>query len=375
VPQNTRRSAIDRSFSRSALRRIPIEYRIGLAFTALWLLGVLVGLPVNVPTRDSVRGLELHFFYPVAVAAGLQILAFVVFRFTGRGSRRAADAFVMVRLIPLLLLSLFLYFNFKAWMPLVNPALHDTTYQATDEALSPLLTLSLWIREGIAGVVPYATDHWYALLFFAMFFLTLGVHGLIDSPVRQRQLMLGLCLNLILGGLAYWVAPAVGPFLFYDGANEAVLHPQELMFAEFQGVRATGELPPGYFVMPLAAMPSLHTAHAVYFCLWAWRSAKWLLIPYAPITLWILVEATASNWHYLIDLPIGAALALFSFYVVQRIIPERRASGREIGEFPDAAPTPGVTAEPSPLPELNGSTRPEPARDTGTASRRVSAGE
>lgn len=344
----------------AVLRLIPMEYRIGLAFTVIWVLGVLAGLPPNIPTRDTVRGLELHFFYPVAVAAVLQLLAFVLLRVTGRGSRRAADAFVMVRLFPLLLLSLFLYFNFKAWMPLVNPALHDTTYQTVDEAFQPLLDLSVWLREGIAEALPYASDHWYGLLFFAMFFLSLGAHALVDSPLRQRQLVLGLCLNLIVGGLAYWVAPALGPFLFYDGVNEAVLVPQEIMHQEFRYVVATGELPPGYFVMPLAAMPSLHTAHALYFCMWAWRSAKWLLVPYVPITLWILVEATASNWHYLIDLPVGALIAVMSFVVAPRLIPERPAA-------PSEAPPSEAAPSDSPPPEASlagaDGSRPEPEPD------------
>jgi hypothetical protein len=311
------------------VRRVPVEYRVVLAFALVWLAGVAAGLPVSVPVRDNVRGLEIHFFWPLALAAGLQLaltLGLVVVSRLHNGAGgpgRWGQATTMVRLVPLVAVAVFLYFNFKAWAPLVNPVLHDRTYQRVDVALAPLLDGLVAVREAVARVAegaPLPVDDWYGWLFFAMFFVSLGVHGLVDPAHRQRQLVLGLCLNLCIGGLAYWVAPAVGPFLFREGVNETVTEFQRGWYGAYRVVRDTGAFPEGYFSIPLGAMPSLHLAHSLLFVLFAARSARWLLVAYVPVLAWIVVEAPASAWHYLVDLPAGVVVALLSWVLATRLI-------------------------------------------------------
>jgi hypothetical protein len=299
--------------------------------------------------RDNIRGLEVHFFWPLALAAGLQVLLTAGLVVLGRrrpGLGRLRDATVMLRQVPLVVVAVFLYFNFKAWTPLVNPVLHDATYQRLDEAAQPLLDGLVAVREAVASAVPFGVDDWYGWLFFAMFFVSLGVHGLVDPAHRQRQLVLGLYLNLLIGGVSYWVAPAVGPFLFRDGANETVTEFQHGWYAAYEVVRATGGLPEGYFSIPLAAMPSLHVAHSLLFLLFAARSARWLLVAYVPIVAWIVVEAPASAWHYLVDLPVGAALAVLSFALATRLV---RPPG---DEAPPAGPADAVRAPAEPSPSV-----------------------
>ena len=303
--------------------RLPVEYRVGLAATAVWAVGVLLGLPVPVPSRESLRGLELHFAWPLLVAAVVQLVATAAVAVLGGRRGRAGDALVMVGLTPLVALSVYLYFSFKAWTPLVNPALHDAALQRTDEALAPLLAGAVAVRQAVAAAVPWEVDHWYGLLFFAMFFVSLAVHAVVDPPRRQRELVLGLCLNLVLGGLAYWLLPAEGPFLWRDGVNESVRGSQQVMHEVFWQVRQTGELVPGAFTAPLGAMPSLHVAHSLLFVVWAARSARWLLVAYVPVLAWILVEAPASGWHYLLDLPAGALLAVASLLLARRLLAAR----------------------------------------------------
>jgi hypothetical protein len=330
------------------VRRAPVEYCVVLAFGLVWLAGVAAGLPVSLPVRDNVRGLEIHFFWPLALAAGLQLaltLGLVVLSRLRRGAggaRRWAQATTMVRLVPLVVVAVFLYFNFKAWAPLVNPVLHDRTYQRVDVALAPLLDGLVAVREAVARLAegaPLAVDDWYGWLFFAMFFVSLGVHGLVDPAHRQRQLVLGLCLNLCIGGLAYWVAPAVGPFVFREGVNETVTEFQHGWYGAYRVVRDTGTFPEGYFSIPLGAMPSLHLAHSLLFVLFAARSARWLLVAYVPVLAWIVVEAPASAWHYLIDLPAGVAVALLSWVLARQLVREPQGAERPavLAETPGGA--------------------------------------
>ncbi len=344
------------------LLRVPVEYRVALLFTAVWLGGVAAGLPVSVPSRDNVQGLEVHFFWPLAIAAGLQLaltlgLVAAGRRRPGRAPWRAATT--MVQLVPLVALCVFLYFNFKAWTPFVNPVLHDRTYQRLDEVMAPVLGALVAVREAVAAAVPLAVDDWYGWLFFAMFFVSLGVHGLVDSPHRQRQLVLGLCLNLCVGGLSYWVAPAVGPFLFRDGVNETVLEFQHGWYAAYSEVRATGAFPEGYFSVPLGAMPSLHVAHSLLFVLFAARSARWLLAAYVPVFAWIVVEAPASGWHYLVDLPAGVAVALLSWALATRLVREPARVGDRVAR--PTAPVLGADHPAGAEPARRLPARPEPA--------------
>ena len=298
--------------------RLPLEARVAIAFTVIWLAGLLAGLPISVPSQGHVLVLEVQYALPIFVSALLQLVfTFLMHR---RWQRAAADAFCIVRYTPLFALAIFLYYNFKAWMPLVNPRLYDAELYAIDQANAPVLRLFFALRHQIADALPYHVDLWYSVIFLGMFFLSLAVHAVLDTPFHQRRLMLGLCLILLFGGLSYSLMPAEGPFLFRSGPNDLAASSQRGMHAAFEEVRATGELPPGYFTAPLGAMPSLHVAFALFFTLWAVRSVKLLLVPYLPMLFWVVIEAAASGWHYLLDLPAGAVLALIAMRLADRWI-------------------------------------------------------
>jgi hypothetical protein len=309
--------------------RLPVEVWVGGLFSSVWLVGVLIGLPISWPDLGNAPLLQIHFFAPLALGALLQLIVARIQRHQPTTATcQQADRWLMIKLFPLLALSVFLYFNFKAWMPLVNPRLYDEQFQRIDLLLAPLLDSMIMVRQAIAAHVPVRVDDWYLLLYLGIFLVSLGTHSVIDPPVRQRQLMLGLCLNLLLGGVAYWIAPAQGPFLYRAGVNVDVQPLQHYMLAVFQQVRATGELPLGYFVAPLGALPSLHVAHSLFFTLWAARSARRLLVFYVPVLFWIVIEAPASGWHYLVDLPAGALLAIVSFSLAIYLIPGDAPEGR-----------------------------------------------
>jgi hypothetical protein len=53
-----------------------------------------------------------------------------------------------------------------------------------------------------------------------------------------------------------------------------------------------------------------------------------LLVFYVPVLFWIVIEAPASGWHYLVDLPAGALLAIVSFSLAIYLIPGDAPEGR-----------------------------------------------
>jgi membrane-associated phospholipid phosphatase len=94
------------------------------------------------------------------------------------------------------------------------------------------------------------------------------------------------------------------------------------MGAAFDTFVRTRVPPPGYFTLPLAAMPSLHAAHAMLFTALAFRRFPWLGACFLVILLFILFEAVASGWHYVLDLPAGALLAGFCLWLADRLLPD-----------------------------------------------------
>ncbi|MEJ7577195.1 MAG: phosphatase PAP2 family protein [Pyrinomonadaceae bacterium] len=304
---------------------MPVEMQALAVFAGVWVIGVACGLPISVPDVVSIQYIQQGFLVPLLCASLLQILIAI---FTGWHNLRQqrSDPFLMLKLLPVMVVTIFIYFNLKAWMPLVNPRMYDEVYQSIDLSLWPLVKLFSDARaaivDGFESYTSLSIDFAYLQLYLIMFFLSPCIHGLVDAPRRQRQVVFGACLIMLVGGISYWIAPAAGPFLYRQGLNIEGLSAQQYMYGLFLQVRNTGHIPTGYFSAPIAAMPSLHVAHALFFTLCAARSARVLLIFYLPILFWITIESVASGWHYLIDLPAGALLAVLCLYLVIRWLPE-----------------------------------------------------
>src|SRR3546814_1028870 len=77
------------------------------------------------------------------------------------------------------------------------------------------------------------------------------------------------------------------------------------------------------FTVGLAAMPSLHSASAYLFFLFAWKHGKVLVPLYSFILAYILIMAVASRWHYIIDIPVGMTLAWASYKLADWFTPLR----------------------------------------------------
>jgi hypothetical protein len=310
----------------SSFARLPIEIRSLMVFTTIWLWGVAAGLPVSTPGAWDVAFVTRHYFAPLMLAAAMQLLVALVAAVVGR--RKGGDALLSLKLLPFMVAVVFLHFNFKAWTPLVNPRRFGLEYLAIDEGLAPVLHAFYVVRQWIAAQITWwDVDLAYHLLFVGMFFVSFSLHSLFDDELGQRRLTFGIALMLLLGGISYWLAPAVGPFVFRTGPSDDAQAAQRHMYSMYLMVRQTGHLPPGYFAAPLAAMPSLHLGNALFFLISAARRPRlrWLALVYVPLVAWIVLESVVAGWHYLPDLPAGAALTLICLRATEHWLPERAA--------------------------------------------------
>lgn len=327
--------------SASGVRRLllaigSITFAFALAAIAL---SFMIGVPLTVPTERISHAVGVHYLFPFAIGiAGYAFVQAVRLRFRPDPASRTvirdnvkADAGFLI----LFVVVMYFHFHIKMWMPLVNPVLFDETYLAIDNWLRPLIEALAALRGWAALLLP-EVDGWYQLGFLLMFALSLWFHA-IGHRRHHFQTLTAILLMQMLGAFAYLIGPAVGPFIFENGANARATAAQQSMYALFRQVqewgapwlvRNGGE----YFTGPPAAMPSLHIAGAWIMTHYALK-ARLAVAPFMVLMLvWIAVESVVSRWHYLIDLPAGLALAALAIVASDRLC-------RRFG----VAPAPGTT--------------------------------
>lgn len=292
---------------------IEIVFTVALAAIAS-VLAALHGLALVAPTAEGAAFVGVHYVVPAFAA-----LIWGVCLTHGDAARTWVSAVVA---IVCYVVVVWLHFNVKLWAPFINPAEHDVFYRRTDDAIRPVIDAAFALRRALAGVVP-GIDALYMHGFIALFYVSFCVHAL-RSPEHFRKVFLAALFLQGLGALAYLVTPCVGPFALEPGLNMLASQAQAAM-VEARGQMLTiapGELDTraaGALFSGLAAMPSLHAGGAFLFVWFAARWEPYLLVAYVPIFLFILVEAVASRWHYVIDLPIGIALAALSIHLAFRL--------------------------------------------------------
>jgi hypothetical protein len=305
-----------------AYRALGPELLVTCIALALAGVGLLAGLPLLLPNGPSLGFVERHYFRPLVVAIVAQVALLAVRR---DRSRKRVPARHFAAALALVAVTIVVHFNLKAWMPLVHPRLFDNELMQIDRVfgdLVPALTaLRRLLAAGLARLhVP--VDPLYHGVFVAAFFVSFTAHALFDTPNGFRRVVLAACLVLLIGGLGYWVLPAKGPFIFRPVENRLAELTQRAMEARFDAFVATRVPPPGYFTAPLAAMPSLHTAHATLFTVFAYRRIRWLFWPLLLALFWIVIEAVAAGWHYVVDLPVGVGIAFGCIRLATLMIPE-----------------------------------------------------
>ena len=320
---------------RPSLQRIPPEILIaGAMLVVMFFFSAVYSLPIVVPSGDRAAFVGVHYIYPLIGIALLGVMTFFA------GKREVATSFLVA--LPCYVAILFAHFNIKLWIPHINPATYDGLYWKTDEFLRPVVDMCIFVRENIFFFIPYESN-FYMLAFIALFYTSFMYHA-IKTPLQFRTLVVAVLLLQALGAVAYLVAPAVGPFIFEKGIDPTISGGQLSMLDFYRSSIAEGpswiaQHGGSHFTVGLAAMPSLHAAGAFLFFLFAWKHGRVLVPLYAFILFFILVTSVASRWHYIVDVPIGIALAWICVRIAERIAgaQEAKAEGDLAAAVPIAA--------------------------------------
>jgi hypothetical protein len=293
-------------------RAVRVSGILALGFAALVTgIGLLLGLLPVWPTERVSYALGFSAALPVLAAVGAYLGTQAIRLTLDRGYDR--DLLPHLRIdaafLVLFVVVTYFHFNLKMWSPLINPALFDAAYWATDGWVRPLVDASLAVSASVRGF--------------------LGDDGFCTFTVSRHRyyghFVLSVLLVLSLGGLSYLIAPALGPFLFETGASARAAEAQASMQAAFAQAQARGaewiaERGGDYFTGALAAMPSLHFAHALVMTYWMLASRSLMAGFFVLMTAWIAVDAVGLRWHYVVDLPAGALLAAVVVVLTRRLL-------------------------------------------------------
>ena len=294
---------------------IPIEISFtGLVLGLTWLIGLAIGVPINLPSGDRAPFIDLHYIYPL-----IGVTVWGLFVLVGQRSRMAWNFLVA---LPCYAVVLICHFNLKLWWPLINPARWDQKFWQIDQFLKPVVLGAFKAREAMTPIFGLGQNA-YMVTFIMMFYTSFSVHAL-QGPFQFRRLFLSALFFQGIGGFCYLLMPALGPFIYERGLILIHSEAQHGMLDTYHQIVAVG---PAWIrangsanlTTGLGAMPSLHVGGAFLFLYFAWRHAKILVPVYAIFFTFILVSSVATRWHYLIDLPFGLLLAVISIRLAERV--------------------------------------------------------
>ena len=193
---------------------------------------------------------------------------------------------------------------------------------------------TVWLQEhlwhGVSDLRWYDYAAW--LVYMSYFVATYLLAGLLwfFARSRFRRYVATVSLLAAMGFTTYALFPAAPPWL---ASREGVLDwttrsigpiSGEIPFVSFsfEGLFERG----AEYANPVAAVPSLHAAYTLLITLFLWRSAgRWtrpLLAAY-PVAMAFALVYTAE--HYLVDILLGWAYAVFALWLVN-LIADRRAA-------------------------------------------------
>ena len=314
-------------------RRIPVEvvFTLGMV-AALLVLALIFRLPIMVPTSGAAMFMEMHYLLPLVGVAAWALCAVV-------GQREQLMRTFLIGL-PCYAVVLVVHFNIKLMVPHVNPTTWDPLFWSIDQAARPLVDFCIAARKWLRPVLPYEGQA-YMISFIALFYISFCYHA-VRTPLVFRKLFLAALFLQGLGALAYLPFPALGPFIYENGANPSVTEAQHFMLHVNQLSVAGGpawlsQNGDSVLLAGLGAMPSLHAGGSFLFLWFAVRHARVLLPTYVPIFAFILMAAIGNRWHYLIDLPVGIALAWLSIHLAYRLDREPAQAAAPAGLQPAAA--------------------------------------
>ena len=315
----------------SALSVIPLHLRIALLVAVCFglsvtLIGWSIGAHLLVPNERVSIALGFSAMAPI-VLGFFSYIGTIMFARASKGKDIARAPLLQIAGNDLALLVIFVvvsyfHFNLKMWIPLINPALWDAEFMASDEPFRWLIDATKWISVAIHDLYPFNVRI-YQTLFLAMFILSFC-----NLAARRDEyypkFAVGILLVLSLGCFSYLIMPALGPFIFEPGAQELSSGSQGRMYNAYQRVQLHGvdwvnTYGGEYFTGSLAAMPSLHVAHATVMTYYMYMSRAFLYPLFLIFWVWIFIESIALRWHYVVDDIAGFAMAVGIIYIVHAL--------------------------------------------------------
>ncbi|QEY16533.1 hypothetical protein D0C16_11410 [Cellvibrio sp. KY-GH-1] len=216
----------------------------------------------------------------------------------------------VVLLFLFLVLSVYFHFNFKSWAPIINPNNYDPELHALDVILRfPGLIRD--VRFDLYNYLSFDLNFLYHNLFVFNFFIV-NLFMAFKGFGRLRSLNLAIGLVLLVGGVLYWVIPAAGPFVYFNSYYFEVNLQQAEMLDTYNQIKNTGVIPEGFFVSGLAAMPSLHLAHATVFLIYSMSLSVFFRVLFVLSWCVFFIDSMALGWHYFIDIPVGVLLGILA---------------------------------------------------------------
>ncbi|MEY2926220.1 MAG: hypothetical protein RL367_697 [Pseudomonadota bacterium] len=289
-----------------------------LALASMVVLSFVFSLPISLPDVNSLLFTGMSVWAPVT--------AFGVWWGASALAGKARQIPLYVAQLGAYLLILVAHFNTKLWMTAINPHLHDRFYMDVDQAFRPVIDVSFAIHR-LVGQFGWE-NKLYLFAFLAMYVCSIIVHSFRDFLTFRKMVFASMLIH-VLGGIGYLIAPAIGPFLYEQGLNAIASEQQQHMINVYHGVMQGGagwisKYGPTVIMAPPAAMPSLHVASSAIFVWYAWKHERWLCWGYIPLFAFIIAEAMATRWHYLIDIAFGLGLTAICLTLCELVFRPRR---------------------------------------------------
>lgn len=241
--------------------------------------------------------------------------------------QQAVDALFIGRLLLGFILVVAVYSNLSAMVPLINPVDCTPLFHRLDRALflghDPFALLAPLHSPALTELM---RESYYFFFMFIVF--GLGAAVLFGGPGDFERIYTGFALVYVVGAAIYLLTPSVGPafheatrHLLPPAAKGSMIARHETAYLVFLRNPQTA---PVFPFNGLAAFPSLHIAHSLFF-LWHMRRLEWVLVLLlaAPFAL-LALSTVYLGWHWVVDLPGGALLAAVSVWLAARLCPPAR---------------------------------------------------
>jgi len=206
-----------------------------------------------------------------------------------------------VRAIATVAVLMVLYSSLGAAVFAIVPWRADRVLERVDRALFAGHSPAVWAAHHIGGA---GLEFWSFIYGFFVPFLYVSIFlGCVGRPEAERdEFLAGFAVTYSLAYLGYLLLPTTGPIESIAGVAPPAGGPIHRMVLET--VASTGG--------NHGAFPSLHVGASAYLCLFDWRHSLLRGMTYAPVVALIGFSTLFLQYHYVVDLLAGLAIAVLA---------------------------------------------------------------